>query len=80
MENDYYQYKEEEPNDSFQDPGGEEEAWVYHTIMDIGSIITNYGAEFFVQKLDMKAFELLSTWFYIDSQPKKDVCKLLTKD
>lgn len=72
MANDFYLNEGEELEQQLDEEGA-----FYFTLMDFEQVIDKYGAEFVLKRMGNKCFEQLSEWFYVSSQPKKDVCKLL---
>ena len=72
MANDYYLEEGEGLEQQL-----DEEAAFYFSIMDFTQLVDKYGAEFVIKRMDPKTVEKLSEWFYVSSQPKKDVCKIL---
>ena len=75
---DEFRYPEDR-GEIFDEPN-EEEAWVYHTLMDFEQCINKYGAHFMLSRMRNETFEKLSNWFY-DTQngTQQERAWLLTK-
>lgn len=58
----------------------EEEAYLYHTLMDFEGLVHKYGAQFVLSRMRNDSFSKLSEWFYDTSNGEgQERAWLLTK-